>query len=98
MISWLVIAALVILGLVFIKMRHIKHKFYLIILVFIILFVYITATKVLADQNLNFKSSSDIGKAVKLYFSWLGNVAGNFKDIAANAIKLDWKLNETSGA
>lgn len=95
---WIVIAALVILGFVFIKMRHIKHKFYLIVLIFVILFVYISASKVLSDQNLDLKSSSDAGKAVKLYFSWLGSVASNFKNIASNAIKMNWKLNETSGA
>lgn len=95
MISWIVIAALVILGFVFIKMRHIRHKTYLIILIFVILFVYITATKVLSNQNFDFKSSSDIGKAVKLYFSWLGSVGGNFKNMVGNAINLDWKLNNT---
>ena len=98
MIYWIVIAALVILGFIFIKMMHIKHKVYLILLIILILFVYVSATKVLSGQNFDFKSSSDVGKAVKLYFSWLGGVAGNFKNMVANAIKLDWRLNETSGA
>jgi len=94
--NWLIIVALVILGFAFIKMRHIKHKFYLIILLVVILFVYVSATRVLSNKNFDFRSASDIGSAVKLYFSWLGSVGGNFKNIVGHVISMDWNLNKTA--
>lgn len=95
---WIVIVALIVLAFAFIRMRHSRHKLYLILLVFLLLFVYITATKVLSGQDLSWRSASDIGKAIKLYVTWLGSVANNFKDIIGHAIKLDWNFNQTPGS
>ena len=94
--NFIIIAALVILAFLFLRVRHLKNRVYLLILILAILFVYVTASRVLASHNLDWKSVSDIGKAVKLYFSWLGSTAGNFKTIAGNAVNLDWKINNES--
>lgn len=94
--NWIIIAVLTVLAFLFLRVRHMKHKIYLVILILVLLFVYITASKVLVGQNINWKSATDIGKATKLYFSWLVDAGSNFKTIAGNAIKMDWKLNNST--
>jgi len=93
--NWIVIIALVIIAFFFLRMRHIKHKVFLIIAIFVLLFIYVTGSQLLSDQDVNWKSASDVGQVIKIYFSWLGSVTDNFKNIATNTIKMDWKLNET---
>ena len=93
--NWIVIFALVIIAFAFLRMKHIKHKVFLILAISALLFIYVTGSQLLADQEVNWKSASSIGQVVKIYFSWLGSVADNFKNIATNTIKMDWKLNET---
>lgn len=95
--DWIIIAALVVLAFFFLRVKHIRHKVYLVAVILIILFIYITASRVLSEQEIDWKSASDVGKGVKLYFSWLGSVADNFKTIAGKVIKMDWKFNNTSG-
>tara|TARA_Y100000310_G_scaffold189913_1_gene189875 strand:- start:140 stop:439 length:300 start_codon:yes stop_codon:yes gene_type:complete len=90
-----IIAALVVLAFIFLRAKHMKHKIYLILVIALILFIYITATRVLSGQEFDWKSTSDLGKAAKMYFSWLGSVSNNFKDLSGRAVDLDWKLNST---
>ena len=69
----------------------------MIILVLIFLFFYITASKVLAGQNLSWRSFSDVEKGIKMYFSWIGSVAGNFKSLTGHAVNMNWEnQNKTS--
>lgn len=93
--NWIIIAALVILAFVFLRMSHVKHKVYLMILLFVLLFVYVTGSRIFDEHDLDLKSVEGVGQVLKVYFSWLGSVKDNFKDVAANVIKIDWKLNET---
>ena len=93
--NWIIIIALVILAFSFLRVKHMKHKIYLVVIILIILFVYITATRILASHENDWKTVSGVSNALKIYFNWLRGVAGNFKVIAANAIHLDWNLNDT---
>lgn len=97
--NWLIIAVLIILVLVFIKIRYIKHKVFLILFVLILLFFYITSSRILDEYNINWKSVAGIEKATKVYFAWLGGTFNNLKVITANTIKMDWAMkNKTETA
>ena len=93
--NWIIIAALVVIAFFFLRMRHIKHKVFLIIAIFALLFIYVTGSQLLANQEVNWRDASEVGGVIKTYFSWLVSVGSNFKEIAGNVIKQDWKLNET---
>jgi len=64
----------------------------------LVLFIYITATKALSSQNLNWKSAEGIQKGSKIYFSWLSSAFGNVKTITANAAKMDWGSNSSENS
>ena len=84
---------LIIVLLVFAKMRHIKHKTFLILIVILLLFFYITAVKVVGNKNLDLTSFNGLTTAGKLYFTWLVHIGGNTQQLAADAIKMDWVGN-----
>ena len=93
--NWWIIIILIAIAFLFLRFRHMKHKVYLILLIVVLLFFYVTGTQILSDHEVDWTSVSSIGGALKTYFSWMGSVGGNFKSITGNALKLDWKLNET---
>jgi len=95
-ISWIIIGLLLVLLLFFAKARHVKHKFFAIFLVFILLFLYLSASQLFSGANIDFKSFEGWIKAGKIYFSWLVNIGGNLKNLAGEAIKLDWVGNSTA--
>lgn len=88
--NWLIIIALIVLAFVFLRFRHIKHKVFLIGFIILLLFIYTTSSRVLAEHNIDWKSVGGIEKALKVYFSWIGGAFGNLKVITSNAIKMDW--------
>lgn len=88
--NWMIIAVLIILAFAFLRLRHIKHKVFLITVIIILLFFYATASQVLSKQNIDWKSTSGLEKGAKVYFAWLGGFAGNLKVLTANAVKMDW--------
>lgn len=97
--NWIIIGVLVILAFLFLRIRHIKHKFFLIVLLMILLFFYTTGSRVLSEQTINWQSIAGVEKGLKTYFAWLGGIFGNLKSITANAIKMDWvQKNRTEEA
>jgi len=93
--NWIIIIILIILAFFFLRMKHLRHKIYMVVLIVVILFVYITAGNILAKHNISLKTTEGIIQGIKVYYAWLGGVFDNFKTIAGNAIKMDWKLNQT---
>lgn len=81
--------------LLLLKARHIKHRFFALILVLILIFIYLTSSSLLSNQNLNFKTFEGWMKAGKIYFSWLGHAFGNAKEITGQAVKMDWIGNSS---
>jgi len=63
----------------------------------LILFTYFSFTATLKGKDLDLKTISGLTTATKLYFTWLGSMFGNLKTITTNAIKMNWKSNETIG-
>jgi lipopolysaccharide export LptBFGC system permease protein LptF len=76
--------------------KRAKHKFFSIFLIFLVLFLFISLTSVFGGKDLSVKSVSDLGNLATTYFLWLGNLFGNFKEITANAVGMDWKGNQTA--
>lgn len=97
--NWIIIVVLIVLAFIFLRFRHFKHKVFLVFLILVLLFFYVTASRVLSGYDINLKSVAGTEKAIRVYFTWLGEALGNFKVLTANAIKMDWtaknKTDET---
>lgn len=95
MIEWIIVI-LAIAGIVLIaKFSHLKHRFGVILLIVFLLFIYLTFSSVVSNNNINLKTASGLFKGIKLYFSWLGHAFDNLKVLTGNAIKMDWGTNST---
>ena len=94
MISWVVIIVLVVLGVAAIKMNHLRHRIFIIILITFALFFYGTIVLVNSQNDLNFDSTEGIFDASKVYVGWLANGFSNAKNIVGNAIKMDWSSTD----
>ena len=94
-ISWIIVVILIVLALVVVKVRHIRHKTFIFIVLILLVFFYISVSRVISSQNLNLGTFDGIMTAGKIYFSWLVHAGGNAKIIVGNAIKMDWVGNAT---
>jgi len=88
--SWIVIVVLVVVGIFAIKMNHLRHRIFIILLVLLALFLYISMTTVGSQNSLEFNSAEGVYGSMKIYTGWLANGFQNFKDLTGKAIKLDW--------
>ncbi len=91
MINWFIIIILVIAGIFAIKMNHLRHRVFIIALILVALFFYLTVTFVAARNNVNMNSYDGFINGIKVYGGWLANGFQNIKAITGNAMKMDWK-------
>ena len=91
MMSFTIIAILIVAAIVLIKMNHFRHKMTIIALLVFVLFLYTTVTVVNKANELDLTTTDGFFDAFKVYMGWLGNGFQNLKSISANAVKLDWK-------
>ncbi len=77
-----------------IEVNKVKHKIYAIVLIGILLFIFISGTTVFKNKNIDFTSVDGIFQAGKIYFSFLGNIGKNVFSITANAVNMDWSIDE----
>ncbi len=96
--NWLLIIIAIVIVLMFLKFRHVKHRTFAIIIILLLAFFYVSYTKVMATQNLDLKSLSGIDNAARLYFSWLYSAGINVKALAGNAIHMDWGIKTNSSS
>lgn len=96
MISWIVILILVIVGIFAIKLNHLRHRFLIIVLIVIALFLYTTMSLVSTENNLDFKSTEGVFHSIKIYTGWLANGFNNLKELTGKAINLDWSKSDAS--
>lgn len=96
MISWIVIIILVIVGIIGIRMNHLRHRVWILLLVFFALFLYITISVVNVNNKLDFSSTQGVINSGKIYLNWLANGFQNVKALAGNAIKMDWTKTGSS--
>jgi len=90
MITWVLIALLIVGALLFIKVSHYRHRIFVITIVIVALFLYVSVAYVASKNNLDFTTYNGLVKSVKIYMGWLFNLAGNFKSLTGSAVKLDW--------
>ncbi|MBT4166003.1 hypothetical protein HOE04_03120 [archaeon] len=96
MISWIVMLILVVIGIFAIKMNHLKHRLFIIMLVLVALFLYSSMALITTQNELSFDDSEGFFNAMKVYNGWLANGFSNLKAITGNAMKMDWSsTNET---
>ena len=93
--AFFIMAILVVGVWVIIELKRFKHKIFAVFLIALILFLYVSVTHVITQNDIDFNSSSGVLNAGKIYLSWLGSLYGNMKVITGNAINLDWSSNET---
>lgn len=90
LIHWIVIAILVVVGFISIKLSHLKHRFFIILLILLALFLYSSMALVTSDNNVELSTSEGIFSAFKVYTGWLANGFGNLKTLTGKAFALDW--------
>lgn len=97
--NWIIISVIVVLVIMFIKAKAFRHKFFMITFLVVLLFIYITYSKVAAANSISINSLGDFFKAGKIYFSWLGNAVFNLKSLTSNAVKMNWNItNKTASS
>ena len=96
MVSWIIIIILVIIGLLIIKIGHIKHSFFIIILILLGLFLYTSITYVSEKNNLDLSTTSGFFSSAKVYTGWLANGFKNLKDLTSRVIDMDWRSTNES--
>lgn len=92
----LIVVVLMVFVWLFIEFKRAKHKLLAIFLIFLLLFTYWGFVASIKDKDINFKSLDGIKTAGQLYFAWLGNVFTNLKSLTGNAVKMDWKGEQTN--
>lgn len=91
-----IIAVLIIAIWLMYGFKKAKHKFWAIFLIALILFSFLSFNAAFGGEDLSINSISDIGKVVKIYFSWFGNAFVNLKSITTQAVKMNWQGNVTT--
>ena len=90
MISWIVVVVLIVVGIFAIKLNHLKHRFFIILLVLLALLLYSSMNLVTNENDVDLTSVDGIFSAVKVYTGWLANGVSNVKDLTGRAIDQDW--------
>jgi len=81
---------------VLIEVKRLRHKIFAMFLIALILFSYLSIAFIFRDQNIDLKTIPGVVTASRLYFSWLGNIFVNLKQITTKAIQMDWTANKTA--
>lgn len=98
MINWWIIIALLVVGLLLAKARHLKHKFWAVLIVLLLLFFYLTLPRVIEGKNIDVKTFDGMVMTGRLYFTWLQHSFVNVKDVTGYAVKMDWVGNKSNGS
>jgi len=91
MVSWIIIAVLLIAAVMAIKLNHLRHRVWIILVIVVALFIYISTAIVYKENQLKVESTQDFFDAARIYLGWLGNGFQNLKSLTGNAVNMDWK-------
>ena len=89
---WLIVIAVVVL-LVMFKFKEFRHRFGLIAMGLLVLFLIGSFGQLYASHQLDLTSFDGIVHAGKVYFSWLGSAGSNVLKLGGYAVKQDWGVN-----
>ena len=95
-INWIIIGILILVGFISIRLNNLKHRFFIIILILLALFLYSSMAFTTESKDLDLSSSEGAFSASKIYFGWLANGFQNLKSITGNAIRMDWTSTNRS--
>jgi hypothetical protein len=95
MIIFIIVVLIIAIWMIF-GFKRIKYKFLVLFLMALVLFSIFSFNSAFKGKDLSVNNISDLGKIIKVYFSWLGNVFTNLKTISGQAVKMDWQGNNTS--
>ena len=76
--------------------KRARHKIFAIFLIALIIFTYFSFTLAIKGKNIDFGSASGWIEAGGLYLNWIGHIFGNVKSITANAVRMNWKANNST--
>ncbi len=96
MVNWIIILIIVFAGYFILKLGNLKHRFFIILLLLVTLFLYLTMVYVNRQNNLDFTSADGIFKSLKIYQGWLANGFHNLITLGGYATKLDWTATNGS--
>lgn len=89
--------ALVILAIVFIKIKTAKHNYSSIFMIVLVAMFAISLLYVYVSHGANLSSFDGLVGFGKAYFSWAGGVFHNVARVTGYAVKQDWGVNSTIG-
>lgn len=92
MVNWIIVIAGIGALIVLLKAKDVKNKLFFFILITGLIFIAITFP---TGTELDFTTFKGIFSAVKLYFSWLAQLAKSMVTVTGNAIKSDFISNIT---
>jgi len=100
--NWWLIVLVVLVLLVLLKFKEFRHRFGLIAIIVLVLFMVASFGQLYASHNLDLTSFDGIVNAGKVYFGWLGNAGSNVLKLSTYAVKQDWgvtinEVNKTVG-
>ena len=96
MMNVLIIAVLLVLAMIVIKINPLRHKLFIIFVISLVLFLYLTLIMVNNRHDLDFRSTQGIIHSIKVYTGWLSNSFNNMLAITGHAGKMDWTNANTS--
>jgi glucan phosphoethanolaminetransferase (alkaline phosphatase superfamily) len=91
-----VILALIVIIWIALGIKGIKQKFFSILLILVILFLFVSFGIVFKGEDISVDNISDVGRLGKIYYSWLLNAFNNVKVVTTQAIKMNWETNSTT--
>jgi hypothetical protein len=92
----LLIAAFIVVILMLLRFKKLKHEIFAFFLILLILFAFFSFTLAFKGKNFTIANVSDVNSAVKIYLSWFGNAFDNVKIITTQAVKMNWEGNKTA--
>lgn len=96
--NWILIIVILVLVVLFFKAHEVRHKFFAMLIIVLVLVFLVTFAKVVLQPGVDFSSLEGIVSAGGIYFDWLGHALGNVKTITGNAVKLDWTFINATNA
>jgi len=96
MLNWVIITILILFALVALKINKLRHKFWIIFLILLVLFLYTSVSIVYDKYEIEVNSVEGVFHAARVYLGWLANSFQNLKMLTGNALRMDWTSTNAS--
>jgi energy-coupling factor transporter transmembrane protein EcfT len=96
MVGWLLIAiGVLVLLVVLIKIKEIRHHFVYRLIGILLIFVLATFVYIWIKSGINITTYEGFLQIGRAYYSWAASLFGNVGGITGYAVQQDWGLNST---